>query len=101
MAETGNRPRVSKAGQIVNAILTECEDPARLLELYYWSTEPELLPLIRGLASLPSETRRQLGAFLRATDPALVSAMTDANCGICLVPTDEPGPAAPCSKRHH
>lgn len=101
MSDSEDKPRAPKAEELVNAILSECRDPARLLELYYWSTEPELLPIIRSLASLPIETRQQLGAFFSATDPEHVNATTGAHGGICLVPSDGRNPAASVSKQHH
>lgn len=101
MSESEDKPYTAKAGDIVDAILSECRDPARLLELYYWSTDPELLPIIRGLASLPSETRLQLGAFLSATHPERVSVTTGAHGGICLVAADGRIPAAAVSRRNH
>ena len=46
----------------------------RLLELYYWSTEPDLLPVVRAFALLPSETRARLETFIRSADPNAVRA---------------------------
>jgi|tagenome__1003787_1003787.scaffolds.fasta_scaffold17853219_2 hypothetical protein len=75
-----------KTETLVETLVSECRDPARLLELYYWSTEPELLPIIRGFASLPSGTRALLEAFLRTTDTKSVSAEIKMDGRICLTP---------------
>jgi hypothetical protein len=47
-------------GELIRTLVAECPDPERLLELYYWSTEPELLLLLRKLASLSRDAREQL-----------------------------------------
>jgi hypothetical protein len=57
---------------IIKALFAECRQPARLLELYYWSTEPELLPIIRQLAQMPARSRAALETFVRNTDPNTV-----------------------------
>src|ERR1700688_489352 len=72
--KTNNR----HASELVDTLVSVCSDPARLLELYYWSTEPELLPIIRGFASLPSETRVMLERFLLVDDPKSVIADIEA-----------------------
>jgi hypothetical protein len=77
------RPRT---GDLIDSLVSECRDPARLLELYYWSIEPELLPIIRGFASLPIETRARLEAFLLASEPKSISAKTGPSGQIRLTP---------------
>ena len=72
--------------RLIKAMVSECQNPVRLLELHYWSTEPELLPIIRGFALLPSQTRATLEAFIRGTDPNGVSAEIDAGGQIRLTP---------------
>jgi hypothetical protein len=71
--------------KLIQSIITECGDPVRLLELYYWSTEPDLLPIMRGFASLPSGTRSKLGAFIRNATPDGIVAQTDVEGQILLI----------------
>ena len=50
-------------------------EPARAIEMAYWSEEPGLLELIRAIACLRPETRTALLAFLsQASDARLISA---------------------------
>ena len=37
---------------------------SKLIELYYWVQEPDLLRIVRALAAAPPETRQALDAFL-------------------------------------
>ncbi len=76
------------------ALILECHEPARLLELYYWSTEPELLPIVRGFAALPADTRAMLEAFLRVNEPPKVKATIDPTGGIRLISLTEEAPDA-------
>jgi hypothetical protein len=43
--------------------LVDTADPALLIELYYWSREPQLARIIRQLHLLPEEARDGLMAF--------------------------------------
>jgi hypothetical protein len=86
MTHAANHTR-SRTGSLIGALVSACRDPARLLELYYWSTEPELLPIIRGFASLPDETRGHLEAFLLSTEPKSIVAKFGPNGQIRLSPT--------------
>ena len=41
-----------------------CGNPAEALELYYWSREPGLIEIIRGIATMPESTRAAIEAFI-------------------------------------
>ena len=59
-------------------MLAECADSSRLLELYYFSREPDVLEIMRAIAALPEEARASLEAFLvMSQDPAAVAAKWD------------------------
>jgi hypothetical protein len=58
------------SAELVNMLAAECCDPARLLELYYWSTDPELLPIIRKFASLSREARSAVERILAPAEKA-------------------------------
>jgi hypothetical protein len=98
----GRKTQNPNIATLVESLVSECRTPAHLLELYYWSTEPELLPIIRGFAALPRGTRAQLETFLHATDPESVSAAIDTDGDIRLTPNrDRPCPkASPNGPRH-
>lgn len=50
-------------------------EPARAIEMAYWSEEPGLLEIIRAVACLRPETRVALLAFLsKASDARRISA---------------------------
>jgi hypothetical protein len=60
---------------LLNRIVAHCQNPARLLELYYWSAEPELAEVMRHYLALPTEARSALHTFLSlsASDPGSVT----------------------------
>jgi hypothetical protein len=67
---TGRRQTQSLTG-LLNRIVADCQYPARLVELYYWSAEPELVEVMRHYLALPAEARATLHMFLSlsADDP--------------------------------
>jgi hypothetical protein len=59
---------------ILNSIVVTCGDPARVLELFYWSQEPEVLEIIRSLMSFSKQSRELLCSFLTSVaDPRSIS----------------------------
>lgn len=60
--------------EVLKRIVADCRHPARLVELYYWSAEPELAEVMRQYIALPDEVRAALHAFLMlvADDPGSV-----------------------------
>ena len=48
---------------IISQIVARC-DPARMMELYYWSQEPGLLEIMRAIACMPEATREALESFI-------------------------------------
>ncbi|HWE77512.1 MAG TPA: hypothetical protein VG270_03225 [Pseudolabrys sp.] len=52
---------------VLKRIAVTCSEPARLLELCYWSEEPELLAVLRHYVNLPEKARDALRAFLAIT----------------------------------
>ena len=73
--DIGNR-RLSKSElKRVVAYIVAATPPARLFELYYWAQEPNLLKLLRSVASLTPGSRSALESFFRfAADRATVTA---------------------------
>jgi hypothetical protein len=65
-----------KAGlaETTASIIARCGDPARVLEFYYWSRDPELAGIIRAIVGLPVISRTILAQLLTKTsDPQLIS----------------------------
>jgi len=60
---------------LLKRMVADCRHPARLVELYYWSAEPELAEVMRQYVALPEEVRASLHAFLMlaADDPGSVN----------------------------
>jgi hypothetical protein len=53
--------------QVLREMLEHSCDPSRLLEAYYWSTEPGLAEFVRQFLALPEAARLALAAFLSMT----------------------------------
>jgi hypothetical protein len=66
-----------KLAEVIESIIVDCGDPARVLELYYWSREPGVLEVIRSVMALPPRTRALLEGFLAVAQPDLVSGELD------------------------
>lgn len=71
----GLEPSTCELTELLKRIVADCRDPARLVELYYWSAEPELAEVMRQYIVLPTEVRAALHAFLMlvANDPGSVT----------------------------
>jgi hypothetical protein len=50
--------------RLIRTLLAGCDNPARVLELDYWSREPGLLEIMRGIAMMPEDARATIEAFL-------------------------------------
>jgi nucleoid-associated protein YgaU len=59
-----DRPHEPPLAGVLKRIVDECPDPARLIELYYWSAEHELADVMRQYIALSPEVREALHAFL-------------------------------------
>jgi hypothetical protein len=55
---------ISKVRAVLRELVEVCPHPASLLELYYWSAEPELLQTLHRYIGLPEHPREALRAFL-------------------------------------
>src|SRR5476649_1687272 len=71
-------PRAAAEKHIVRMLVEGCQNPAEVLELYYWSKEPGLLEIVRGMAMMTEETRSAIEAFVAlASDAKSVAATLD------------------------
>jgi|SRR5262245_391468 len=76
--EQGRLSGLPQSAKIIQAMLAECRDSSRLLELFYFSREPDVLEIIRAIAAMPEETRASLEAFLAMShEPAAITAKWD------------------------
>ena len=53
--------------QVLRRLAGSCRYPAHMVELYYWSAEPELITILRRYVALPDKPREALRAFLTMT----------------------------------
>ena len=76
----------SKVRSVLREIVECCPHPSRLLELYYWSAEPELLATLHRYINLPQQPREALQAFLTmvADCPDSVNVQVSRNGAITL-----------------
>jgi hypothetical protein len=64
--------------KLVELIIRQLDSPARVMELYYWSREPQLLDIIRSIIAMPEQTREKLEAFMSmAGSPETIAATLD------------------------
>jgi hypothetical protein len=50
--------------RLIQTLAHGCDTPAKMLELYYWSKEPGLIEVIRGIAAMREEVRAAIEAFI-------------------------------------
>ena len=66
-------------GDVVQSLIAEAGNSARLLECYYWNQEPGLLEMIRAFLAMPIEAQTVLRAFFAAAVvPRSITASLDA-----------------------
>lgn len=76
----------SKVRAVLHELIETCPHPSRLVELYYWSAEPELLETLHRFLSLPEAPHQALRAFLAmvADCPDSVSVAVSRNGTVTL-----------------
>lgn len=90
----------SNSSPVVNALIAECTERSKLMELYYWSQEPGLLSIIRSFAAMPQTTRTTVEAFLMiANDPSSIEAIVANDDELCLIAKRPPDVAASIGMR--
>jgi hypothetical protein len=75
-----NKTALDKPEDLADLIesIAEQGNPARLLEVYYWSREPGFLEIVRTFAAMPESARAAIEAFVSiAHDPSLITATWD------------------------
>jgi hypothetical protein len=61
---TATRRRDAPTERLIRTLAAACDSPAEALELLYWSREPGLVDIVRGIAAMPEDTRAALEAFI-------------------------------------
>jgi len=75
--------------RLIQTLAHGCDTPAKVLELYYWSREPGLLEVIRGIAAMREDPRAAIEAFIAlAGDVRSVSAALDGR-GVLTLASDD------------
>src|SRR5258708_1805233 len=57
-------PRPTESERLLRILVTGRGSLAGVLEAHYWSKEPGLIEIMRGIALMPEETRAALEAFI-------------------------------------
>ncbi len=67
--------RESRSERVIRMLIAGCGGPASVLELYYWSREPGMIEIMRGIVAMSEETRAAFEAFIAlARDPKSIEA---------------------------
>jgi hypothetical protein len=70
--------RKTRKNTLLERVAKEIDSPERIIELYYWSREPELLATIRAIVAMSPASQAALATFLDiAGDPQSVAARVD------------------------
>ena len=84
---SSTRSDSGNAAPMLQALVSEAQNSDQLLELYYyWSSEPDLLPIVRGLLRLHPAAREIVVGFLATQAPLSVIATKEPGGGVRLVP---------------
>ena len=72
--------------ELLHRLIDHCRNPARLIELYYWSVEPELADVMRQYNTLPDNPRTALRVFFSMTKdcPESISVTVDQDGQVTL-----------------
>jgi hypothetical protein len=82
MGLSSSRPRARikartdfRSERLIRTLVAGCGSSSLVLELYYWSREPGMSDIVRGIVAMPEGTRAALEAFLAlARDPKSIEA---------------------------
>lgn len=69
-------PRIeARSERLIRTLVAGCGSPAEVLELYYWSREPGMIEIMRGIVAMPEASRAAFEAFIAlARDPKSIEA---------------------------
>lgn len=76
----------ARSERLIRTLAAECGSPAEVLELYYWSREPGMIEMMRGIVAMPEAVRAALEAFIAlARDPKSIEANMNPHGALTLV----------------
>lgn len=73
------RSQQSDMDRLLDQLARECRNPARVVELFYWSQEPDLAEIMRQIIALPDQAKSTLHAFFRLAEGDLRSVAVSVN----------------------
>lgn len=76
--------RKEEIWEVIRTLVLGKVDAGQVLELYYWSQDPEILAMLRTIVCLPEEDRRIVSDFFSKSDPKSISVTVDAAGRIIL-----------------
>lgn len=62
--------------ELIRTLVHGGASASEILEIYYWSRDPSILQMLRGVVCLPEESRRQVIEFFAMSDVKNISAKT-------------------------
>jgi hypothetical protein len=74
--------------ELMRALVLGKADSDLILELFYWSREPAILAMLRGMVAMPEQQRKILGALFTKASPNSISAKVDNAARIILSSTE-------------
>ena len=81
----------TRAERLIRTLVLGCRSPAEVLELCYWSREPGMVALMRGIVAMPEEARAAFEAFIAlAHDPKSIEARLDRDGVLTFVSPEVP-----------
>lgn len=83
---SGAQTQAEVLKKLLHNVVERHTDPALLVELYYYSTEPELLSMIRSYIAMSPNAKKLLALFLELTQahPETISAAVHVNGDLTL-----------------
>ena len=85
-ASIKRRQRAPDLHRVVRSLMRHVQNPARIIELYYWSREPDLCKILLAVAAIRPSERETLGAFFKlASNREKIAAQPDSSGALRLV----------------
>jgi hypothetical protein len=79
----------ARSERLIRTLVAGCGGTAAALELYYFSREPGMIEMMRGIVAMPEETRAALEAFIAlARDPKSIAANWTLHGALTLASTE-------------
>lgn len=76
--------RKEEIWEVIRTLVLGQVDAGQVLELFYWSRDPDILKMLQTIVCLPEEHRRTICGFFAKSDPKSISIKVDAAGRIIL-----------------